>query len=179
MTSSPAPAQGDTRRPGLAQAVNGLVPPKVAEVNIRTTWPSVTAVSAAGANLGRALIKTRLLAPLGWFVLAPLYFVKILPFLAKRYLLTNRRLLVARGLKATPKQQIALADIDDVRLVESTYNPFYRSATLEVISGGRVALTLAGVCDPESFRQAVLNAVMAWVPGKAAALPMLPASSFK
>lgn len=163
------------RQPAVAQAVTGIVPPQTGEATIRTAWPSVTAVSAPGAQLGRALIKTKILAPVAWLMLAPLYFVKILPFFARRYTLTNRRLMVQRGLKPHPRQQVALVDIDEVRLVEGSYNAFYRAGTLEVIGGGQVKLTLAGVPAPESFRQSVLNALMAWVPAKARALPMIPA----
>jgi Bacterial PH domain len=169
---APAP-----RRPGLNQPITGVVPPQLAEAKIRTAWPSVTDASPAIANLGRALIRTIVLAPLAWLLLAPFYFKKVLPFLAKRYTLTNRRLMVQRGLKAKPKQEVALSDIDDVRLVEGSYNPFYRAATLEVLSGGKVVLTLTGVPEPEAFRQSTLNAVYAWVPGKSRALPMIPASA--
>ncbi len=167
------------QRPGLKQAVTGLVPPQTAEAQIRTVWPAVTDASSGIARVGRALIKTKLLAPLAWLILAPLYFKKVLPFLAKRYTLTNRRLMIQRGLKPKPKQQVKLEDIDDVRLVESSYSPFYRAATLEVLSGGKVVLTLGGVPDPESFRQSVLNAVIAWVPAKAKGLKVILASAVK
>ena len=165
------------RRPGLSQPITGVVPPQLAEANIRTAWPSVTAASLAGANLGRTLIRSIVFAPLGWVLLAPLYFIKVAPFFAKRYTLTNRRLMVRRGLKGRPRQEVALSAIDDVRLVEDSYNPFYRSATLEVLSGGKVVLTLTGVPEPEAFRQSILNALFAWVPGKSRALPMIPASA--
>ena len=175
--SSPDGAAPGPRRPGLSQPVTGVVPPQLAEADIRTAWPSVTDASPAVANLGCTLIRSIVLAPLGWLLLAPLYFKKVLPFLAKRYTLTNRRLMVRRGLKAKPRQEVALSAIDEVRLVEDSYNPFYRSATLEVLSGGNVVLTLTGVPQPESFRQSILNALFAWVPGKSRALPMIPASA--
>jgi uncharacterized membrane protein YdbT with pleckstrin-like domain len=175
-TSTPEPSA--VHRPGLHQAINGLVPPQTAESQIRVAWPAVTDVSPAIAALGATLIRTRFLAPLAWLMLAPLYFKKILPFLAKRYTLTNRRLIIQRGLKAKPTHEIALADIDDVTLVESSFSSFYRAADLEVISGGQVKLKLTGVPEAEAFRRSVLNAVMAWVPGKAAkGLPMIPASA--
>jgi hypothetical protein len=167
------------QRPGLIQAVTGLVAPETAEVQIRTAWPAVTDASAGIANLGRALIKTKILAPLAWMMLAPLYFKKILPFLAKRYTLTNRRLTIQRGLKPKPKQEVKLEDIDEVRLVESSFSAFYRAATLEVLSRGQVVLTLGGVPEPEAFRQSILNAVMAWVPAKAKALKVVLASAVK
>jgi uncharacterized membrane protein YdbT with pleckstrin-like domain len=180
-TSTAESVQGEkahvAERPGLKQPVTGVVPPQIAEAKIRGTWPAVTDASPALANVGRALTRTVLLAPLAWLLLAPLYFKKVLPFFAKRYTLTNRRLVVQRGLRAKPRQEVTLADIDEVRLVEGSYNPFYRSATLEVVSGGRVVLALTGVPDPESFRQSILNATFAWVPGKSRALPMVPASA--
>ena len=54
----------------------------------------------------------------------------------------------------------------------------YLSGTLEVLSKGQVALTLPGVPEPEGFRHAVVNAVKAWVPGKATG-PFQPASAVK
>ncbi|HKB38103.1 MAG TPA: PH domain-containing protein, partial [Gemmataceae bacterium] len=138
---------------------------------------SVLGINAGLALLGRRLTQTYVLVPLGWLVLLPLFLVKFAPFLCKRYTLTNRRLMIQRGLKAKSKQEVALSAIDDVRLVGDSYNPFYRAATLEVLSGGKVVLTLTGVPEPESFRQSILNAVYAWVPGKSRALPMIPASA--
>ena len=84
----------DVRR----QAITGLVPPLFGEALIREAWPSVTAIPAA-AGLGRALMRSIVLAPLGWALLLPVYFMKILPFIARRYTLTNRRLMVQRGLR--------------------------------------------------------------------------------
>src|SRR5262249_39897628 len=158
-------------RPALKQAVTGVVPPQVAEARLRTAWPAVTAVSPALANLGARLTRTRFLAPLAWLMMAPLYFKKVLPFAARRYVLTNRRVMVQKGLRGKRGDEVALTDVDDVRLVESSFSPFYRAATLEVLSGGQVKLTLPGVPEPEAFRQSILNAVMAWVPGKSKALP--------
>jgi uncharacterized membrane protein YdbT with pleckstrin-like domain len=135
----------------------------VTERIIREVWPSVTVVPAAAA-LGKSLIRSIILAPLGWMLLLPIYFLKILPFLAKRYTLTNRRLMIQRGLKPKPSHEVALSEIDDARIVESTIDTFYRSATLQALSGGKVALQLPGVPDPESFRHAILDARAAWAP---------------
>ncbi len=101
-------------------------------------------------------------------LLAPLFPLKFLPFVCKRYTLTNRRLMVRRGLaRPRPIQEIALSDIDDVRLDTAGSNAFYRSGTLEILSQGKVVLRLAGVPQPEAFRHTILNAVRAWAPGKA------------
>jgi hypothetical protein len=160
------------------QAIAGLTPPQQAEARVREVWPSVVDAQPALAALGQKLIQTVFLAPLGWLLLAPLYFKKILPFLSKRYTLTNRRLMIQRGLKPEPVQEVALADIADVRIAEGSHNAFYKSATLEVLSKDRVVLTLVGVPEADSFRQTIINTVAAWVPGKAKEFrPFIPASA--
>jgi hypothetical protein len=159
------------------QAVAGLMPPQLGEAPIREAWPSV--VTQPGlAGLAQKLMKSIVLAPLGWLLLAPLFGKRLMPGLARRYTLTNRRLMIQHGLKPQPAQEVALADIDDVRLVPESYNPFYHAGDLEVLSRGQVVLKLAGVPEPEGFRHAVVNAVKAWVPGKANG-PFQPASAVK
>jgi hypothetical protein len=156
-----------TMTEGRDQAVTGVVSPQTSEAMIREVWPSVT-TSSGIATLGEKLIRSIVLAPLGWLLMIPIYFWKLAPFFARRYTLTNRRIMIQRGLKPTPREQVALADIDEVRLDRASANAFFRAATLDIISKGQVALKLPGVPDPESFRAAIRNACMAWVPGKAA-----------
>jgi hypothetical protein len=167
-----------TMTDGRKQAVTGLVPPELGETTIRVVWPSV-ATAPAVASLGRALMRTIVLAPLAWLLLAPFYFKKILPGLACRYTLTNRRLMIQKGWKRKPSQEIALTAIDDVRLQPDSYDSFYRTANLEVISKGQVAMTLFAVPNAESFRHAIVNAYKAWVPGKADTGHFVPASASK
>ncbi len=147
------------------QVVSGLVPPELGEARIRTVWPSVTVYSAP-ARLGETLMRSIVLAPLGWFLLLPVYFLKILPGVGRRYTLTNRRLMIQRGLAAKPSHEIELSKIDDVRIQEGSHNAFFRSATLEVLSGGQVAMTLPGVPGADAFRHAILSASRAWAPRK-------------
>jgi Bacterial PH domain len=157
------------------QVVAGLVPPQVGEALIREEWPSVAAYPGP-ASLGRMLICSIVLAPLGWFLMLPIYFLKILPFVAKRYTLTNRRIMIRRGLKPEPTHEVALSDIEDVRVQQDANSEFFRSGDLEILSRGQVALKLLGVPEPQSFRLAIINAIKAWVPGRANA-PIEPASA--
>lgn len=152
----------DARR----QVVTGLVPPQQAEALIREVWPSVAAFPAV-AGLGRLFMRLIITAPLAWLMLAPFYFIKILPFLARRYTLTNRRLMVQRGLKPRPVHEVALAEIEDIQVNPDSNSAFYRAANLDVLSKGKVVLTLKGVPGPEAFRQAILSASKAWSPVKA------------
>jgi hypothetical protein len=123
--------------------------------------------------------KTIVLAPLAWLMLAPFYFLKVLPGLGRRYMLTNRRLMIQKGSLSKVVQEVALADIDEVRIKEDENSAFFRSGTLEIVSKGNVAMQLPGVPGPESFRHAIINAYQAWVPGKASTGNFIPASATK
>ena len=177
----PAPGDSSNSQPAPRQAVAGLTPPQTGEAVIREAWPTVLDASPAAAGLGKKLIRSVFLAPLGWLLLAPLYFKKILPFLARRYTITNRRVMIRRGLKPAPTHEVALADIEDVRLAAGSFDEFYESGTLEVVvKGGQVALTLTGVPEPEGFRRTLLSACAAWVPGKGKIVgAFIPASATK
>ena len=89
-------------RAAARQAVTGLTPPQLAEAVIREKWPAVVAVQPGLAVLAQALTRTILLAPVAWLLLAPAFALKFFPFLCKRYTLTNRRLMIQRGLKPRP-----------------------------------------------------------------------------
>jgi hypothetical protein len=149
----------------VKQAVTGVVPPDLSEGMIRQVLPSVTD-SPGLAALCEKMMRTIVLAPVAWLILAWPYFKKVMPVTAKRYTLTNRRLMVRTGWKEKPTQEIALADIDDARIEDGSYSHFYRSGTLEIVVKGQVALRLRGVPEPESFRRAILNARIAWAPKK-------------
>jgi hypothetical protein len=164
MEPTPNPPSTTSRFDMRRQAVTGVVPPGLGEALIRQGWPSVASVPAA-ARVGRQLTASRVGAPLAWLLLAPLYFKKVMPFLATRYTLTNRRIMIQRGLKPHPVQEVPLADIEDVRVVRDDNSEFFRAANLEIIAKGQVALMLPGVPEADSFRVAILNACKAWVPG--------------
>ena len=141
---------------------------------IREIWPTVARVPAI-ANLGKLLNNTIILAPLGWLVMSGLYFSKILPFVALRYRLTDKRLMILHGWKGKISQQVPLADIDDVILDTASVDQFFRSANLEIMHDGKVAMTLLAVPDAESFRHAILDSRNAWAPGKVKLLPFIAA----
>jgi hypothetical protein len=164
--------------PRPRQAITGVTPPQLAEARIREEWPTVLGISPGLATLGRKLVQTVVLLPLGLLLLAPLFLKKIGPFVCRRYTLTNRRLMIQKGLKPAPVEEVPLSAIDDVRLDAAGVDPFYVSGTLEVLSAGKVIMTLPGTPEPEGFRQAILNAVRAWVPNKEMG-PFQPASAVK
>jgi hypothetical protein len=152
------------------QAITGVVGPKQGEALIREVWATIAA-NAPATTLARKLIKTVVLAPIGWLLIAPVFgmrFLGFLPglsFLTVKYTLTNRRLMVRKGMKPKPVKEIPLNEIGDVRVVPDANSEFYGTAKLEVLHhDGSVGLTMPGVADPESFRQMILQARDAWGP---------------
>jgi hypothetical protein len=125
------------------------------------------------------LTSTIVLAPLAWFLMSSFFFGKLLPLVMRRYTLTNQRLMIRKGWSGRPGAQVALAQIDGVRVVSDPNSAFFRAGNIEVSTGSDVVLTLHGVPQPESFREAILNARNAWAPGKCKALPFIAASATK
>lgn len=156
------------------QAVSGLVPPQTDEALIRQRWASLTKHSGVAA-LARMLIHTIILAPFAWIILLPFFVLKIAPFFARRYTLTNRRLMIRAGWSGKPVQEVPLEKIDEVRVVTDGNTEFYRTATVEVISDGKTVMSLPGTPDPEPFRISILHACDAWVPGRTKRRPFIAA----
>jgi hypothetical protein len=149
---------------------SGVASPQQGEANIRTVWPSVAAYPGP-ASLARASYRTIIFAPIGWLVLAPLYFKKLLAVLpgmsglATRYRLTNRRLMICKGFNGTPVKEVPLDQIKDVKLVTDANSDFFVAGTLEVIdANGQTVLSLPGVPEAESVQHAILQAAAAWGP---------------
>lgn len=154
-------------QPRPKQAITGLMPPQSGEARIREEWRTVLGINSGLATLAKKLQQTILLLPLGWFILLHLFLLKLAPFVGcVRYTLTNRRLMIRKGWKPVSVQEVPLAEIDDVRIDANGVDRFYLAGTLEVLSKGQVVMTLAGCPEPEGFRQAIMNAVTAWVPGR-------------
>jgi hypothetical protein len=151
-----------------SHAITGVVAPKVQEAMIREVWATMTANGPA-ATLARKLIGTIVLAPVAWLLIAPLFAKRLLGFLpglsglTVKYTLTNRRLMIRKGMKAHATAEIALDQIGEVRVVPDGNTDYYVTATVEAHrKDGSVALTMPGVPEPESFRQSILQARDAW-----------------
>jgi len=155
----------------VPQSISGVVPPAVAEATVMTVWPSV-----ASTGLGRALgrlyrIKSgfgpvsvgrlALLAtiPLGLF----LYLSMRLPWAIRRYRLTNRRIVIERGINPRVEQYVDLDRFDAIDLLVSPGQEWYAAGDLVFRRGQIETLRLPGVSRPESFRQTCLKVRQSYV----------------
>lgn len=153
------------------QPISGVVPPSVAEATVMTVWPSV-ASTGLGQALGRlyriregfgalSIGRLALLAtiPVGLM----LYLSMRLPWAIRRYRLTNRRVVIERGINPRVEQYVDLDRFDAIDVVVSPGQEWYAAGDLVFRRGPIETLRLPGVSRPESFRRVCLEARQAYV----------------
>jgi hypothetical protein len=150
----------------MKQAIAGVTVPAEKEATVMTVWPSVAAMSLAGIPLG--LILGRLYAMKGGFYIFTvgnlmcllsiplalvLYLKRIGPFVGRRYRLTNRRIIVERGLSAKEEKSIQLDHFDNIEIAVRPGHEWYHAGDLVFRKGTVEKFLLTGVSRPEAFRQ--------------------------
>lgn len=152
-------------------AISGVVPPSVAEATIMSVWPSV-ASTGLGQALGRLYRIREGFGPIsfGRLVLLAtipvglmLYLSMRLPWAIKRYRLTNRRVIIERGVNAQVEQFVDLDRFDAIDVAVGAGQEWYAAGDLVFRRGPIETLRLPGVSRPESFRQTCLKARQAYV----------------
>jgi len=147
------------------QSIAGVSPPGVSETTVMTVWPSV-ASTGLGKSLGRlfrirdgfgpfSLGRMALLAciPVGLM----LYLTLRLPWAIQRYRLTNRRVIVERGLIPRIQQYVDFDQFDTVEVAVQPGQEWYKAGDLVFRKGAVETFRLPGVSRPESFRQTCLK----------------------
>lgn len=132
-----------------------------------TVWPSV-ALYPSGQWLGRlfaldwpgwhVLRLGNLLALLAipWAIV--LYVRRVAPYAAVRYTLTNRRVLVRRGLQAVTQRALSLDDFDAIDVVVEPGQAWFTAGDLVFRQAGQEVFRLTAVSYPEAFRRVCLKA---------------------
>ena len=153
------------------QAIAGVAPPEAGEVTSMTIWPSICAFQA-GCWVGRLSGNQ---TGVGFFTLGKLLAVatipvslvlfawRLLPFVCRRYTLTNRRIIIQKGLSALDEQSVDLDRFDSIEVRVRAGQQFFHAGDLLLKHDGKDVLCLAGVSRPEVFREVCLNARMALV----------------
>jgi hypothetical protein len=165
----------------MNQAIAGVAPTDGVETTVMTVWPSVAAMRLLGFPVGRILgqllnlkagfyiftvgnLFALLAIPLG----LALFFKRIGPFVAMRYRLTNRRIIVERGLTFREEKSIDLDRFDSIQIeVEKGYE-WYDAGDLVFLQGEVERFRLEGVSRPAAFRQVCLKSHLAYTGVKAA-----------
>lgn len=154
------------------QAIAGVTPAEVAETTIMIVWPS-NAKFALGRALG-SLYAIRfpdfyffrlgnLFALLSIPIALALYFLRIAPGVGLRYRLTNRRVLVEKGLRAVIEKSVELDRFDAIDVVVRPGQEWYHAGDLVFRLGNVETFRLEGVSRPEAFKAVCLKAHQAYV----------------
>jgi hypothetical protein len=156
----------------VPQAIAGVTPAETRETTIMTVWPSVARFSL-GRMLGQAydirmpdiyfLRLGRLIALLAIPVSLVLFFMRIAPGIGTRYTLTNRRLIVHKGLKMAEDKAIDLDRFDAIDIDVLPGQSWYDAGDLVFRKGSIETFRLDAVSRPEAFRSTVMKAHMVYV----------------
>jgi len=166
----------------MKQAIAGVSPAQVGEATVMIVWPSIAA-TALGRLFGRLyairvgfgfLNVGNLIALASIPIMLPLYFVRKLPFWVERYRLTNRRVIIERGVQGRPEQYVDLDRFDEIDVVVLPGQAWYPAGDVVFRRGNVETFRLRGVLRPETFRQACLKTRQAYV-GVRKAMALAPA----
>ena len=162
MTAATAPM---TREP-----IAGVFPAQTNERTVMTVWPSI-ACYGLGRSMGQAFAIRwpdvyifrlgNLIALASIPVALVLYFLRVLPFVGTRYTLTNRRVIVLKGLIPQEDKFVDLDRFDTIDIAVLPGQAWYDAGDLVFKQGNVETFRLAGVSRPEAFRQTCFKAHMA------------------
>ncbi len=138
-----------------------------AEITAMTVWPSIAAfplgrkvgqLCGISAGCGKFFTLGKLMAILTIPLSLALFFWRLAPGVARRYVLTDRRVVVRKGLGAEVEAaSVGLRDFDSIQVEVLPGQAFLRAGDLKFLSHGQEVLRLRGVQHPEGFRQACLR----------------------
>jgi hypothetical protein len=152
------------------EPIPGVVPAQLREATVMTVWPSV-AMYGLGRTLGQ-LYSIRwpdvyifrlgnLIALLSIPIALALYFLRIAPVIGTRYRLTNRRIIVERGITGVLDKAVDLDRFDAIDIVVQPGQEWYDAGDLVFKLGNVETFRLVGVSRPAAFRATLLKSQMA------------------
>ena len=148
------------------QPVAGAAPSAAGEVTVMTVFPTLGA-SGAGRLMGRLCgIRTgigfftlgKLFALLLIPVAIPLFALSLLPGVIRRYRLTNRRIVVQKGLQSIDERWVDFDRFDSIDIEVLPGQEWYPAGDLIFRRGAIETFRLQGVSRPETFRHTCLAA---------------------
>jgi hypothetical protein len=105
----------------------------------------------------------KLLAILSIPVAVAVFAAMLMPFSCRRYRLTNRRLIVQKGLPGADERFVQLDRFDSIDVVVLPGQEWYPAGELVFKLGGVETFRISGVPRPETFRETCMKARHAYV----------------
>jgi hypothetical protein len=149
----------------MKQAITGVTPSQTSECTIMTVWPSIASL-AIGRWIGQmCLLGGRSPLAIGKFMaflLIPVamnvFIHTLTPWGARRYRLTNRRVIVEKGLRPVEDRSVEFDRFDTIVVDVQPGQEWYPAGDLIFRKGAVETFRLFGVPRPETFRQTCLKA---------------------
>ena len=157
----------------IKQPIAGVTPSSTREVTVMTEFPTLGSY-AAGRLIGTLCAMRagfgfftlgKLLALLMIPVALPLFAFSLLPGVLTRYRVTNRRVIVQKGLRAIDQRWVDLDRFDSIDVEVLPGQKWYRAGDLIFRNGQIETFRLAGVPIPEAFRRTCLAAHRGYLAG--------------
>ncbi|HIQ19863.1 MAG TPA: PH domain-containing protein [Planctomycetes bacterium] len=146
--------------------------PQLQETTTMVIWPTVGAnrlgrfvgrMCAVGGGSGRFLTWGKLFAILAIPLALAAFVWNLLPYVARRYRLTNRRLVVHRAYSGQEERSLALDGFDEIHIERLPGQAWLRSGDLVFRHEGHEVFRLSGVSRPEVFQHIVLEVRQAYL----------------
>ena len=137
-----------------------------AESPIMTVWPTIGATAAgnlvgrlSGLRLGYGFFTLGKVLALATIPITLAVFCwQLLPWVCRRYALTNRRVVIQKGLSVSDGPSVGLDEFDDIAILVLPGQEWLRAGEVVFRRGETEVLRLSGVSRPEIFRQVCLKA---------------------
>ena len=143
------------------------LPPPLEEAELTTVWPSIAATAlgrlvgrlcAVEIGVGRFFTVGKLLAVATIPLSLAAFAWKLMPYVCRRYTLTNRRLVIRRGLQPVDEKSIELDAFDAIDVEVLPGQRWLRAGDVVFRRGRDEVFRLRGVLRPEPFRRTCLTA---------------------
>ncbi len=151
----------------MNQPIAGVMPPELAEVTCKVVWPTIGAtgagrlvgrLAAVHCGIGRFFTLGKLLAVASIPLCLLVFAWQLMPHVSRRYALTNRRIIIRRGLMPVDERWIGLDEFDAVGVEILPGQQWLHAGEVIFKRAGGEALRLSGVSRPEVFRRICLTA---------------------
>jgi hypothetical protein len=151
----------------MNQPIAGVMPSELAETTCKVTWPTIGAthlgrlvgrLAAVRIGLGEFFTLGKLFALATIPLSVAVFGWQLLPYVCRRYTVTNRRIIIRKGLTAVDGRWISLDDFDSIGIEVLPGQEWLHAGDLVFRHGDTEVLRLAGVSRPEVFRQVCLTA---------------------
>ncbi len=151
----------------MKQSIPGVTPSDLAEVTCKVVWPTIAAtrlgrvvgrLAAIRLGCGEFFTLGKLLAVATIPVSLAVFAWQLMPYVCRRYTITNRRIIIRKGLSALDQCWISLDDFDAIVIDVLAGQEWFHAGDLVFRRGETEVLRLAGVPRPETVRQFCLTA---------------------